>query len=53
MIQAIQNDVEPVVNGEEGKKALELVLALYRSAETGQAVRLDEKASVSRDKRIN
>lgn len=53
MIQAIQNDVEPVVNGEEGKKALELVLALCQSAETGQAVGLADKASVPRFRRIN
>lgn len=40
MIEAIEQDREPVINGEEGKKALDLVLALYRSAETGQPVNM-------------
>ena len=32
MIDAIQKDHEPYVNGIEGKKTLELVLAIYKSA---------------------
>lgn len=40
MIMAIKEDREPVVNGTEGKKALELVLALYESAESGQPVKI-------------
>jgi UDP-N-acetyl-2-amino-2-deoxyglucuronate dehydrogenase len=40
MIRAVQEDEEPAINGEEGKKALALVLALYRSAESGQRVKL-------------
>lgn len=40
MIDAIQNDREPYVNGEAGKRALELVLAIYKSAAEGKAVRL-------------
>lgn len=41
MIEAIEEDREPAINGEEGIKALDLVLALYRSAETGQPVRME------------
>ncbi|MCR2049090.1 Gfo/Idh/MocA family oxidoreductase [Acetatifactor muris] len=40
VIDAIQNDREPYVNGEAGKRALELVLAIYKSAAEGKAVRL-------------
>lgn len=40
MIDAIQNDREPYANGEAGKRALELVLAIYKSAAEGKAVRL-------------
>jgi UDP-N-acetyl-2-amino-2-deoxyglucuronate dehydrogenase len=42
MIQAIQEDREPIVNGEEGKRALQLVLAFYESAEKKQRVIIDE-----------
>jgi UDP-N-acetyl-2-amino-2-deoxyglucuronate dehydrogenase len=34
MIDAIHNDREPLINGEEGKKALEIILAIYKSART-------------------
>lgn len=40
VIDAIKNDREPLVNGEAGKDALELVLAIYKSAQTGQSVKL-------------
>lgn len=39
VIDAIENDREPLVNGEAGKRALELVLAIYKSAATGEAVK--------------
>lgn len=42
MNQAIQEDREPVVNGIDGKKALEFVLGLYKSAENNQPVTLNE-----------
>lgn len=38
VIDAINNDREPYVNGEAGRRALELVLAIYKSAATGQTV---------------
>ncbi len=40
MAEAIRTGREPLVSGEEGRKALEIILAIYRSAETGMPVRL-------------
>ena len=39
MIDAIENDREPVCSGIEGRKALELVLGIYESAASGKPVR--------------
>lgn len=41
MIAAIREDREPLVNGAEGRKPLEIVLAVYESARTGKPVRLN------------
>lgn len=40
MIAAINEDRAPYVSGEDGKRALELVLAIYKSASEGRPVRL-------------
>lgn len=40
MIDAIQNDRAPYVDAEAGKRALELVLAIYKSAFEGKGVKL-------------
>ena len=40
MIDAISNNREPLINGEEGRKALDIVLAAYKSSLTGGTVRL-------------
>lgn len=40
VINAIEQDRQPYVNAVEGKKALELVLAIYKSAATGMPVKL-------------
>lgn len=40
MIEAIQDDREPYVSAEDGKRALELVLAIYKSAAEGTAIKL-------------
>ncbi len=40
MIDAIKNNHEPYVTGEDGKRALELVLAIYKSAAEGAPVKL-------------
>lgn len=39
-VNTILQDREPVVNGEEGKKALEIILAVYQSAQEGREVNL-------------
>lgn len=40
VIEAIENDREPYVDGAAGRRALELVLAIYLSASTGTNVKL-------------
>jgi predicted dehydrogenase len=40
MAQAILNDREPMVPGEEARKAVELILAIYKSARTGKTAKL-------------
>ncbi|NIA08175.1 MAG: hypothetical protein GWP14_11175 [Actinobacteria bacterium] len=40
MIDSIENDRKPFVDGTEGRKSLEIVLALYESARTGETVKL-------------
>lgn len=42
-IDAIEQDREPLVNGEAGKKALEIILAIYKSQKTGMPVDLPLK----------
>lgn len=40
MIQAVKTGGIPAIPGEEGRKALEIILAIYRCQETGQPVKL-------------
>ncbi|MFY4776666.1 Gfo/Idh/MocA family protein [Metabacillus sp. RGM 3146] len=40
MIAAIREDREPLVNGREGVKPLEIILAIYKSAESGKPVKI-------------
>ena len=40
MVEAIAQDRAPYVTGEDGRRALELVLAIYKSAVEGKAVKL-------------
>lgn len=40
MIRAVKTNSSPAVSGEEGRKALEIVLAIYKSQQTGQPVKL-------------
>ncbi|MEH7495832.1 Gfo/Idh/MocA family protein [Neobacillus niacini] len=42
MMNAIQEDREPLVNGEEGLKPLKIILAVYQSARTGQPVKVED-----------
>ncbi len=39
-VAAIREDREPSVNGEEGRKPLEIIMALYESARTGKPVKV-------------
>ena len=39
-IRAIETGAEPIVDGREGRKAIEIITAIYRSGQTGQPVRL-------------
>jgi len=40
MVNAIQEDREPLIPAEEGRKAVELILAVYRSSKEGKPVNL-------------
>jgi predicted dehydrogenase len=44
-LAAIEGDQEPPVTGEDGLRALEVILAIYRSAEEGTPVRVGETDS--------
>ena len=39
-MKAIDEGGSPLVDGREGRKSVEIIRAIYRSAQTGQAVRL-------------
>jgi predicted dehydrogenase len=43
LIEAIRDDRPPLVDGAEGRKPLEIVLAVYESARSGRPVRLGER----------
>lgn len=40
MIEAVKKEREPAVTGEEGRKVLEIILAIYKSARTNKGVKL-------------
>lgn len=39
MIRAIREDRQPAVDGAEGRKPLEIVMAVYESSRTGETIR--------------
>jgi UDP-N-acetyl-2-amino-2-deoxyglucuronate dehydrogenase len=43
LIAAVSDDRPPMIDGREGRKALELVRAIYESASSGEAVRLNAR----------
>lgn len=49
VIDAIINNREPYIDGEAGKRALELVLAIYKSSYTGQPVKLPMESCSTMD----
>ena len=42
-IRAIETDTKPLVDGEEGRKSVEIILAIYQSSSTGKRVELPLK----------
>jgi len=40
VVKAIKSGAKPLVDGPEGRRSVELILAVYKSAETGRAVQL-------------
>jgi predicted dehydrogenase len=40
LLAAIEEGRQPVLNGQEARRAVELILAIYQASETGQVVRL-------------
>ncbi|WP_027631127.1 Gfo/Idh/MocA family protein [Ruminiclostridium cellobioparum] len=49
MIESIKNDREPYVTAEDGRRALELVLAIYKSAADGKSIKLPLKKCSTMD----
>lgn len=43
MVKAIRENREPLVNGEEGRKAVEIISAIYKSSRTGKPVKFPLK----------
>ena len=39
-VKAIKNDTTPAIDGPEARKSVEVILAIYKAAETGKAVQL-------------
>src|SRR5437763_8868173 len=37
-VRAVETGTKPLIDGREGRKAVEIILAIYRSAETGRVV---------------
>ena len=42
MVKAVKEDRDPYIPGESARKAVDLILAIYESARTGQEIVLDE-----------
>jgi predicted dehydrogenase len=39
-VQAVQTGTKPLVDGEEGRKSVEIILAIYQAAKSGRSVKL-------------
>lgn len=44
VLNAIKKGIKPLVDGPEGRRSVELILAIYKAAETGKAVKLPLKS---------
>jgi UDP-N-acetyl-2-amino-2-deoxyglucuronate dehydrogenase len=42
-VRAVQTGTAPLVDGQEGRKSVEIILAIYKAAESGRAVKLPLK----------
>jgi len=51
VIRAIKNGAKPLIDGYEGRRSVEIILAVYKAAETGRAVTLPLKRDPSLDAR--
>ena len=56
LLDAVKKNRTPSVDGHEGRRSVEIILAIYKSAETGKAVQMPLKsdptlAARKRDKR--
>lgn len=40
MVESVKTDREPWISGEEGRKAVDLILAIYESSRTGKEIEL-------------
>jgi len=40
VLAAIRKGTKPLIDGPEGRRSVEIILAIYKAAETGRAVRL-------------
>jgi predicted dehydrogenase len=43
VVDAIKKNRQPAVDGQEGRRSIEIILAIYKAAETGKAVKLPLK----------
>jgi predicted dehydrogenase len=53
VIEAIESGREPLVSGEKGKKALDIILAIYESQKTGKPVDLPNRFNTLEMKGVN
>lgn len=55
VIDAINNDIEPLINGEEGKKAMSIILAAYKSRITEMPVKfpLEDFSTIDMEKTLS
>lgn len=44
VIKAIKNKTKPAIDGKEGRRSVEIILAIYKAAESGRAVKLPLKS---------
>jgi predicted dehydrogenase len=40
VLQAIKKKTRPLIDGHEGRRSVEIILAIYKAAETGKSVTL-------------